>query len=75
MIGRYLADLTHIFNPHIIVLGGGVTQIGEPLFKPIRSATQQYVLSSAYIQDLEILPAKLGDNAGLIGAMVLASMQ
>ena len=75
MIGRYLADLSHIFNPKTIVLGGGVTQIGELLFQPIRTAVKKYALSSEYYQELEIVPASLGDDAGLIGAMVLASMQ
>jgi glucokinase len=75
MIGHYLADLTHIFNPKIIVLGGGVSQIGELLFRPIRAAVKQYAMSPEYHQQLEIVPASLGDDAGLIGAMVLASMQ
>jgi glucokinase len=75
MIGRYLADLSHIFNPKTIVLGGGVTQIGELLFQPIRTAVKKYALSSEYYKELDIVPASLGDDAGLIGAMVLASMQ
>jgi glucokinase len=75
MIGRYVADLTHIFNPELVVIGGGVSQLGELLFNPIRASVQQFALSPIYHQQLEIVPAALGDDAGLIGAMVLASMQ
>jgi glucokinase len=74
-IGRYVADLTHIFNPEIIVIGGGVSQLGELLFNPIRAGVRKFALSPIYYQHLEIVPAALGDDAGLIGAMVLASMQ
>ncbi|MGD8603299.1 MAG: ROK family protein [Anaerolineales bacterium] len=75
LIGHYVADLTHIFNPEIVVIGGGVSQLGDLLFNPIRAGVQQFALSPIYYQQLEIVPAALGDDAGLIGAMVLASMQ
>jgi len=72
-IGHHLADLTHAFNPELIVLGGGVARLGEMLFEPIVSSLQDHVMHPAYVQGLRIEPAQLGDDAGLIGAMVLAS--
>jgi glucokinase len=72
-IGRHLASLAHIFNPEAFVLGGGVSRIGEWLFDPIEKALRASVMHPAYVDGLRLLPAKLGDNAGLVGAMVLAN--
>jgi glucokinase len=72
-IGRQLADLAHAFNPKIFILGGGVSQLGPLLFDPVHDALQAHVMHPAYTQDLKVVPAALGDDAGLIGAMVLAS--
>ena len=73
IIGRYLADLAHAFNPEVFVLGGGVSQLGPLLFKPIERSLRAHVMNPAYSEDLRVVPAALGDDAGLIGAMVLAS--
>ena len=72
-IGRHLASLAHAFNPEVIVLGGGVSRIGELFFEPIERAMRKHVMHPAYVDQLRLLPAKLGDSAGLVGAMVLAS--
>ncbi|MEJ2605714.1 MAG: ROK family protein [Anaerolineales bacterium] len=72
ILGRHLANLAHIFNPEIFVLGGGVSQIGEPFFQPIRAAFRKYVMHPAYLEGLRIVPATLGDDGGLVGAMILA---
>ncbi len=73
IIGRYLADLAHAFNPQAFVLGGGVSQLGPLLFEPIERSLHAHVMDPAYLKDLRVVPAALGDDAGLIGAMVLAS--
>jgi glucokinase len=71
-IGAHLADLAHAFNPEVIVIGGGVAQIGDLLFNGIDRALQDHLMHPAYAEGLRILPAQLGDDAGLVGAMVLA---
>jgi len=73
IIGRYMADLAHTFNPQAFVLGGGVSQLGPLLFEPIERSFHTHVMDPAYLKDLRVVPAALGDDAGLIGAMVLAS--
>jgi len=73
IIGRYMADLAHTFNPQAFVLGGGVSQLGPLLFEPIERSLHTHVMDPAYLKDLRVVPAALGDDAGLIGAMVLAS--
>lgn len=71
-IGSHLASLVHAFNPARIIIGGGFSQVGEFLFEPIKQALRDEVIHPAYIDSLEVLLAELGDDAGLIGAMVLA---
>jgi glucokinase len=72
-IGRHLASLVHALNPELIVLGGGVSSIGEPFFDVIEQTIGEHVMHPAFVEQLRLLPAKLGDEAGLVGAMVMAS--
>lgn len=71
-IGLHLANLVHAFDPEVIVLGGGVAQIGAPLFEPLERALRAHILHPHYLEGLTVLPAALGDDAGLVGAMALA---
>ncbi len=71
-IGYALADYLHIFNPSIIILGGGVTKSGPFLMEPLRKAIAERVISPEYLNGLVITNAALGDDAGLLGALALA---
>jgi len=71
-IGHALANYLHIFNPSIIILGGGVSRSGSLLIEPLRAALAERILSPEYMQGLVITTAALGDDAGLLGARVLA---
>ncbi len=73
LIGHHLADLAHAFNPEVFILGGGVSLLGDLLFEPIRHSLREHIMEPAYLDGLDVLPAALGDDAGLVGAMVLAS--
>lgn len=50
-----------------VVIGGGVSQAGEVLFAPLRRALTQYA-TLPFVQGLDLLPAALGTEAGLVGA-------
>jgi glucokinase len=71
-LGLALANYLHIFNPSIIILGGGVSRSGDVLFTPMKAAMHKYIIDPAYFKDLTITTAALGDNAGLLGALALA---
>jgi glucokinase len=71
-MGIGLANYLHLFNPSIIVIGGGVSRVGEIYWKPMREAMEAEVLSQEYTRDLTIVPAALGDDCGLLGALALA---
>lgn len=72
VIGRHLASLVHVFNPECIVLGGGVTRAGTVLFDAIRASLEKSAMHPAFLQGVRVVPAALGDDAGLVGAMLRA---
>lgn len=65
-----LSILLHVTNPEVVIIGGGVALAGDILFDGIREKIKKYSLS-ACIDGLQILSAKLGDEAGIIGAAAL----
>ena len=72
-IGLALANYLHIFNPSIVILGGGVSKSGNFLLEPLRASLAKHILSPEYLNGLVITTAALGDDAGLMGALALAS--
>jgi len=70
-IGQALADFLHIFNPSIVVLGGGVSRSGELLLQPIRDAMPEHLFSPHYLDGLELATAQFADEVGLVGALAL----
>ncbi len=71
-LGMALANYLHIFNPTILIIGGGVSQLGSLLMNPLRAAIEKFTLSRYYLEHLTLTRAALGDEAGLIGALALA---
>jgi glucokinase len=72
IVGIGIVSLLHVFNPQIIVVGGGVTALGDLLFDPMRRAVDIHVIDAAYTQDLKIVPAGLGEDVSIYGAAALA---
>lgn len=74
-IGYYLgvtcASLANVFNPEIGIIGGGMAAAGEKIFGPLRKELKRRALIVPG-QRLQIAQAKLGDDAGLVGAAGLA---
>jgi glucokinase len=67
-LGVWLGGMVSLLDPEIIVIGGGVTQIGKPLFDKIRKTVPQYTINREVVADLPIVPAKLQKNVGIYGA-------
>ncbi|RKN85810.1 ROK family protein [Paenibacillus ginsengarvi] len=65
-----LTSLTHILNPSAVIIGGAVTAQGDFLFDRIRGSASQMMMP-AY-DPVAIIPAALGEHAGLAGAAKLA---
>jgi glucokinase len=75
LIGQACADFLHIFNPTILILGGGVTNSGSYLLEPLRESMNRNVMDKSYLDDLELTTASLADDAGLVGALVQAQVR
>ena len=71
-MGIGLSNYLHLFNPSIVVIGGGVSRSGEFFWNDIRASMEAHVLFSEYTRDLALVPAALGDDCGLLGALALA---
>ena len=69
-IGIGLVNIIHIFNPEMIILGGGVTQMGRMLMEPAQRVVQERAMKVPR-EAVRIVQAQLGDNVGLIGAGAL----
>jgi glucokinase len=73
--GRYLgvglASFVNIFNPEVIVIGGGASAAGELLFAPAREEMFKRALSATVI-GVRVIVAELGNDAGVLGAGALA---
>ena len=71
-LGLGVANLLNLFSPQMVVLGGGVVEaLGEQLLKGVRKHTREYALDHA-MQNVEIVPAALGDDAVILGCAALA---
>ncbi len=70
-LGIGIANLVNLFNPELIVIGGGLTNLGERLFGPVRRAIDRNAFPSA-AQAVHVVAAELGDDVGALGAAALA---
>src|SRR5579871_5872066 len=78
-VERYVIDVVlglkaavMLLNPARIVLGGGITKAGDALFKPLRLELRRQITSWSQAR-LELVPAALGDDSVLWGALALAA--
>jgi glucokinase len=71
-LAQAMATLSVILNPARFIIGGGVARAGEALFRPLRRAYQKRALPSA-AEGVTIVPAQLGNDAGVIGAAGLVA--
>ncbi len=73
-LGIGVAGFLHTFDPSIVILGGGVSLSGPLLFEPFEASLRRHVFNPRYLEGLTITRAALGDNAGLLGALALATL-
>jgi glucokinase len=70
-LGVWLGSMVSLLDPEAIVIGGGVSQIGKPLFDKIRETIPKFTINREFVASLPILPAKLRKNVGVFGAASL----
>jgi glucokinase len=70
-VGVGLANLINIFNPELIVIGGGLSNIGDMLLKPAFKTAGERAYKEAF-QVMRFASAELGRNSGVLGAATFA---
>jgi len=73
-LGVGMVNLVNIFNPEMLIVGGGVAKIGDLLLDPARQVVKERAFQIS-AQAVRIVPAQLGDEAGVLGAAVFALEQ
>jgi glucokinase len=72
-LGQGIAGLVNVLDPEIVVVGGGAATAGDVLLEPARAAYRDAVEGADVRRAVPIVPAALGNDAGAIGAAMLAS--
>lgn len=70
-LGLGIASAVNLWDPDIVVVGGGIGQAGELLLGPVRRRAKKEILSPLARRALKIKPAKFGKYSGAIGAALL----
>ena len=71
-LGVGIASLVTIFDPDLVVVGGGVAATGDLLLAPARASFERYVHGRGHRDLPPVVPTRLGDDGGLVGAATLA---
>ena len=69
-VAAMIASVGAVCDLDRVVIGGGVAKAGALLFEPLREALASYA-GLSFLRDLQVLPAELGGDAGLVGAAAL----
>jgi len=70
-LGRGLASFINIFNPNIIIIGGGVAEAGDIYINKVKETTLHYAMDTPR-EKVKIVAASLGNKAGFLGALAYA---
>jgi len=73
-VGVGMVNLIHLFNPALIVIGGGVSKAGPLLFEPVERVVRERAMEAPR-QAVRIVRAELGENVGLLGAAAYTLQQ
>lgn len=69
-LGIWLGGMINLLDPDIIIIGGGLSSIGDRLFTTIRETVPRHTLNP-FVGDIHIVPAKLHNDVGILGAAAL----
>jgi glucokinase len=74
-LGRGLADLAAVIDPEAFIIGGGVSEAGDLLLASARATLREKVIGKDGRPVPVVIPAQLGNHAGLVGAADLARLR
>jgi len=73
-LGIGMVTFIHTFDPQVIIVGGGVSKAGDLLLAPARKIVAERAMTEEW-RRTPIVPAVLGDDVGLLGAVALVLME
>lgn len=68
-LGTAITSLIHIFNPELIIIGGGIAGLGEPLLSPLRRLIESRSMPSM-LSAVRVVTAELGEASNMVGAAI-----
>ncbi|MBA4084178.1 ROK family protein [Janibacter terrae] len=71
-LGHGLASVCAVLDPSLVVVGGGVADAGDLLLRPTAEAVASRLVGRGHRPSPRVVPATLGNDAGLVGAATLA---
>ncbi|MDR0719071.1 MAG: ROK family protein [Treponema sp.] len=69
-----IANLVTLFRPELIIIGGGLSAEGDYLIKPLYETAKSRIYAGELLGMPPIVPARLGNDAGIIGAALLGTV-
>ncbi len=71
-LGEGIAGLVNILDPEVVIVGGGASEAGDLILDPVRSAYSRSVEAVEFRPEVPIVVASLGNDAGAVGAALMA---
>ena len=71
-LGVGIASVVSLFDPELVVIGGGLVATGDLLLTPARASVERYTFGVGHRELPPVVPARLGSEAGMVGAASLA---
>ena len=72
-LGVGIAGLVSALDPETVVVGGGVSAVGDPLLEPARHALLSSLQATTYREIPPLVPTRFGPEAGAVGAALLSA--
>lgn len=74
MLADGLANMINIFQPSVVVLGGGVSKEGENLLGPLREKVRRRTYCAEGVPNTRLVAAQMGNDAGIVGAAFISKV-
>lgn len=71
VLGAGVGSIINLFNPRLVILGGGVTAVGDQLIAPVRRIALERAFPSM-AEEADVVVAQLGADIGIVGAVAAA---